>query len=159
MPSNQKGACLLLKDCPNLNKLANKKHLTLADRHFLRRSRCGQIGRSPLVCCLKPQQQQTHSQQPQQIAARLSGSSIHVDDLPTDCGQTEDLFGQDLYAVEYLIVGGKESRIGDSPWLALLQYQKRMFFKFLQKYALSLNKFISFTYFQQLDLGSIAVAL
>lgn len=145
MPSNQKGVCLPLKDCPNLNRLANKKHLSLADRHFLRRSRCGHIGRSPLVCC-SPQKQH----QPHQIAARLNGSPIHLEfDLPKDCGQTEDVFGQDSYVVEYLIVGGKESRIGDSPWLALLQYQKRMIkisFKLIvEKWPLSVNNLNPFT--------------
>lgn len=102
-------------------ELANKKHLSLADRHFLRRSRCGYIGRSPLVCCVK-QQQKT-----EEIAAWLSGSPIHLDDLSTDCGQADDIFNQNSYVVEYFIVGGGESRIGDSPWLALLQYQKSMF--------------------------------
>lgn len=100
-------------------ELANKKRLSLADRHFLRRSRCGHIGRSPLVCCAQQQKPK-----PQQIVAtRLNGSPIHLGDLPNDCGQTEDLFNQDSYVVER-IVGGKESRIGDSPWAALLQYQK-----------------------------------
>lgn len=129
MPSNKKGICLPLKDCPNLNELANKKHLTSADRHFLRRSRCGHIGRSPLVCCAPQQKQKPQQQKSQEMAARLSGSPIHLNDLPNDCGQTEDVFNQDSYVVEFFIVGGEESRIGDSPWVALLQYQKSMFLK------------------------------
>lgn len=136
MPSNQAGVCLPLKHCPNLNKLANRKHLSSADRQFLKRSFCGRVGRTPLVCCSQPKEQQPpkkqqqlqpQTQQSQQFAARLSGSPIQKDDLPKDCGQTEDIFNQDAYSIEYLIVGGKESRIGDSPWLALLQYEKRKF--------------------------------
>lgn len=117
MPSNKKGLCLPLKDCPSLKELASKKYLSMADRQFLKRSSCGHIGRTPLVCCAKQQQQQ--------VVARLSGSPLHLDDLPSDCGQIEEVFNRDhFYVVEY-IVGGKESRIGDSPWLALLQYKKR----------------------------------
>lgn len=117
MPSNQKGYCLPLKNCPNLKKLANKHHLTLADRKFLRRSRCGHIGRTPLVCC-KPQRQLQ-----EKVAARISGSPIQLNDLPSDCGQIENVFHRDLYIVEY-IVGGDESRLGDSPWLVLLKYER-----------------------------------
>lgn len=121
MPSNRQGLCLPLKDCPNLMEIANKKQLSMADRQFLKRSSCGHIGRIPLVCCA---QQQQKKQQQRQVAARLSGSPLHVDDLPSDCGQTEEIFNRDyFYVVEY-IVGGKESRIGDSPWVALLQYKK-----------------------------------
>lgn len=128
MPSNQAGICLPLKRCPNLNKLANRKHSSLADRNFLRRSLCGHIGRTPLVCCSQQKQQQ-QTQQPEQIAARSSGSPIHLNDFPKDCGRTEEVFHQDAYAIEYLVVGGEESRIGDLPWLALLQYEKCMFCK------------------------------
>lgn len=120
MPSNKKGICLPLRDCRSLNELASKKYVSIADRQFLKRSSCGHIGRTPLVCCAKQQQQQR-----QQVTARLSGSPLHLDDLPNDCGQTEEIFNRNnFYVVEY-IVGGKESRIGDSPWLALLQYRKR----------------------------------
>lgn len=121
MPNNRKGICLPLKNCPNLNKLASKSHLTMADRKFLRRSRCGHIGRTPLVCCMK-QRQQLHQQQ-ENLAARISGSPLQLSDLPSDCGRTEDVFNRDLYIVEY-IVGGDESRLGDSPWLVLLSYLK-----------------------------------
>lgn len=118
MPSNRKGLCLPLKNCPTLMGLAVKKHLSIADRQFLKRSSCGHIGRTPLVCCTQQQQQQP------EVAARSSGSPLHLDDLPNDCGQTDEIFHRDyFYVVEY-IVGGKESRIGDSPWLALLQYKK-----------------------------------
>lgn len=117
MPSNQKGRCVPLKDCRILMELANKKRLSVADRQFLIRSRCGHIGRSPLVCCAKKQKQEK-----KHVAARITGSPIHLDDLPSDCGRIEVNFNRNSY-VQY-IVGGEESRIIDSPWLALLQYQK-----------------------------------
>lgn len=111
MPSNQKGLCLPLKECPVLNGLASKSHLRLADRLFLKRSRCGYIGRSPLVCCPKPDN----------LSTRSSGSQFQIDDLPSDCGRVQ--FNHSLQS-DY-IVGGTEAKIYDSPWLALLRYQKR----------------------------------
>lgn len=110
MPNNLNGLCVPLRECPGLNALANKKHISLADRLFLRRSRCGYIGRSPLVCC----------PQPDKIVPRLNGGPFQVDDLPNDCGKIH--MNRHLYS-DY-IVGGTESRIFDSPWLALLEYAK-----------------------------------
>lgn len=116
MPNNQKGLCLPLKDCPNLNALANKRHLRIADRLYLKRSRCGYVGLMPLVCCV----------QPDNIKTRFNGSPLGIDDLPSDCGRIQST--QNLL-MDY-IVGGKEARIYDSPWLTLLQYKKRTFFFF-----------------------------
>lgn len=112
MPNNQRGICVLLKDCPMLNALANKHRLRLTDRLFLKRSRCGYINRSPLVCCSKSET----------ITPRLNGSPLKLDDLPTDCGRIQ--FNQSLQ-LDY-IVGGTKAKIYDSPWMALLQYEKCM---------------------------------
>lgn len=112
MPNNQNGQCLPLKKCSILTELVNKKRLSIADRLFLARSRCGYIGRSPLVCCPPSKN----------ITTRLSGSPIQIKDLPIDCGRIQSFHNQPM---DY-IVGGKESRIFDSPWLALLQYDKCM---------------------------------
>lgn len=110
MPSNQRGLCLPLKKCPMLAHLANKKRLSIADRLFLLRSRCGYIGRLPLVCCPEPKK----------IATRIDGSAFHIEDLPNECGRVQ---ANHSLPMDY-IVGGKESRIFDSPWMALLKYTK-----------------------------------
>ncbi|XP_055323303.1 serine protease easter-like [Sitodiplosis mosellana] len=110
MPNNRKGLCLPLKDCSALNVLANKKRLRIADRLFLKRSLCGHIGLTPLVCCPKAEN----------ITTRFDGSPLKIDDLPTDCGR---LHLNHNLRLEY-IIGGKEARIYDSPWLTLLRYEK-----------------------------------
>lgn len=125
MPNNQKGSCLPLKDCVGLNALTEKKKLSIADRLFLRRSRCGYIGSSPLVCC----------QEKREIATRFDGSPLQFDDLPSDCGSKQLNHNVPLA----LIVGGTATQIHDSPWLVLLQYENRMFtlriqFQFIQQF-------------------------
>lgn len=111
MLNNQRGSCLPLKECPILNAMASKRRLRIADRLFLKRSRCGYVGGMPLVCC----------QQPKNIESRSNGSPLEIDDLPSDCGKVH--LNHNLQ-MDY-IVGGKEAKIYDSPWLALLQYEKR----------------------------------
>lgn len=108
MPNNEDGQCLPLKRCPMLNQLINKKRMTIVDRQILMRSKCGYIGRSPLVCC---------QLQNENITTRLNGSPLQIEDLPVDCGRIQS--HHDL--TTDFIVGGEESRIFDSPWLALLQ--------------------------------------
>lgn len=103
MPNNQIGLCIPLKDCSILNALAKKKRLRTADRRYLQKSQCGYLNLTPLVCC-----------------PRADGSPLRIDDLPTDCGRLHHDY------IEYLIVGGVEAKIYDSPWLALLQYEKCM---------------------------------
>ncbi|XP_031619775.1 serine protease easter-like [Contarinia nasturtii] len=110
MPNNKKGHCQPLKDCATLNKLTNKKHLLFTDRLLLRRSRCGHMGFTPLVCCQKSGTTTT----------RFNGSPIKTSDLPTECGRLHLNFDRR----SGLIFGGNEARIYDSPWLALLQYSK-----------------------------------
>lgn len=114
MPNYRKGLCLPLKDCSPLNALANKKRLRMADRLFLKRSLCGHIGLTPLVCCPTVEN----------ITTRFDGSPLTLDDLPTDCGKIH--LNHNL-RLEY-IVGGNEARIYDSPWLTLLEYEKSVFF-------------------------------
>lgn len=114
MPNNQHGLCVPLRKCSMLAHLANKKRLSIADRLFLLRSQCGYIGYMPLVCC--PQSKEDH------LVTRLSGSPFLIEDLPMDCGRVQ---ANHSLPMDF-IVGGKESRIFDSPWLALLKYTKCM---------------------------------
>lgn len=110
MPNNRKGLCVPLKDCPDLKILASKKRLRTADRLYLNQSRCGLIGRSPLVCCPKVDN----------IRSRSNGAPFEITDLPNDCGRQQ--LNQNVH-INY-IVGGTEAKIYDSPWLALLEYKK-----------------------------------
>lgn len=115
MPNNRVGTCVPLRECPSLHALASKRRVTLADRIYLRRSRCGHIGRSPLVCC---------SQSNVKGKGRADGSPILANDLPQpgECGTVQV---DSSARINYLVVGGKPTKIYDSPWLALLQYEKR----------------------------------
>lgn len=119
MPNNQKGFCLPLRRCPMLFAIATKKRLTIADRQYLRRSRCGFIG-FPLVCCL--------TQEYIQPVERFDNSKFYIDDLPSDCGKL-----QLKHILDDRIVGGENAKIFDSPWQALLQYLKRMLKKRIKK--------------------------
>lgn len=114
MPNNRDGTCLQLKDCFVLKNLANKKQIREADRRFLKRSSCGRIRSKPLVCCPKSEN----------ITTRFDGEPLQIDDLPIDCGRLY-LNHHDQYN---LIIGGNVAKIYDSPWLALLQYEKCMSF-------------------------------
>lgn len=110
MPNNQKGLCVPLKKCPVLSALASKRRVRIADRLFLKRSRCGHIGTTPLVCCPKANN----------IQSRFDGAPFNINDLPNDCGRQQ--VNQNVH-INY-VVGGIEAKIYDSPWLALLQYEK-----------------------------------
>lgn len=117
MPNNRGGICLQLKDCFVLKTLANKKQIREADRRFLKRSSCGRIRSKPLVCCPKPEN----------ITSRFDGEPLRIDDLPTDCGKLHLNHGLPYN----LIVGGSVAKIYDSPWLALLQYEKCMIIRYI----------------------------
>lgn len=114
MANNKKGKCQPLNDCTALNRLANRKHMRFADHLLLLRSRCGHVGFAPMVCCENIER-----------SIRSNGSPLKMTDLPTECGRVQLNFGPRPMD---LIVGGKEARIFESPWLALLQYIKRTFF-------------------------------
>lgn len=115
MPSNRNGLCLPLSQCPSLNEIATKRRMTIAERIFLRRSRCGYIGSSPLVCCAKSLADEQE--------LRDDGSHFQADDLPNDCGKIQ----MNHHTMMELIVGGDMARIYDSPWLALLRYERCKF--------------------------------
>lgn len=115
MPNNNLGVCLPLNNCPVLKAMANKRHLRLTDRLFLKRSQCARIGKLRCVCCPPPEKIQT----------RLSGSPIQINDLPRDCGRVQ--FNETIQS-DY-IIGGSEAKIYDSPWLALLKYEKRTLYQ------------------------------
>lgn len=81
--------------------------MIFSDREYLKRSHCGSIGRTPLICCLT---RSIVSDRP----------PIRPNILPAMCGQSQ----VKQKVPVHLIVGGKNSRIVDSPWLVRLEYLK-----------------------------------
>lgn len=72
------------------------------DRDYLRRSQCGYYSGQPMVCCLP------------NIPPRIDTSDLLPQ--PGVCGSdTSDR-----------IYGGEKTDLGEYPWMALLEYSKRM---------------------------------
>ncbi|XP_054743052.1 serine protease easter-like [Anastrepha obliqua] len=53
-PNRTPGDCVVLQSCTVLYTLALKPNLKNDELIFLKRSKCGTIGKNPLVCCPKP---------------------------------------------------------------------------------------------------------
>lgn len=100
----------------------------------VKRSLCGYIPRSPLVCCPKSapelanhttsttKAEKSKPESPIRFDLEPTSSSrlITVSELPQpgECGTIDEV-------ISGLIVGGKQADVYDSPWMALLQYKKR----------------------------------
>lgn len=115
MPGGQSGNCIPLANCPLLLKFLMEGPLTLTDEKFLQSCQCGYITRHPLVCCpsiVEPVENLIESSNRQ---------SFSVENLPKPgrCG---------TYTVKEVpfafVVGGHQSGIYESPWMALLKYTK-----------------------------------
>lgn len=116
MPNGQSGNCIPLTKCPPLYEFLMKNKLTSDEEQFLKRCQCGYIPGVPLVCCPSAPKRVENP-----IAYRY-GQLFSVDDLPTPdrCGT------YDIKEMPHtLIVGGHQTRIYESPWMALLKYVKR----------------------------------
>ncbi|XP_011194824.1 serine protease easter-like [Zeugodacus cucurbitae] len=55
-PNDAPGECMLIQKCTELYNTAVNPNLEKEELLFLRRSKCGELGKSILVCCPKPQQ-------------------------------------------------------------------------------------------------------
>ncbi|XP_054083133.1 phenoloxidase-activating enzyme isoform X2 [Zeugodacus cucurbitae] len=98
-PNGALGECMLIQKCPELNDMV-KPNLEEAEMVFLRRSRCGDLGKSILVCCPRSQQ------------ARINILEEKPDDCETpngkkgrcisilECGSLLSLVKEDLSANE-----------------------------------------------------------
>lgn len=116
MPNNAIGNCVPLMRCEALYSLLMKIPLTFSDQMYLKRSQCGFIAKSPLVCC-------PPLIEPKFISDHLEGNALTIDDLPKP-GQCGTLGIRSSVTVG-LIVGGEQAKIFESPWMALLEYVKR----------------------------------
>ncbi|KAF4532182.1 hypothetical protein B566_EDAN002244 [Ephemera danica] len=113
-PDNQAGTCVVLSDCgPMWSALLQRRRVinNYPAVEYLRRSQCGFVGNSPVICCPK-----------EDIAKGVSaGGSEAIKDhpgvslLPKSCG----------HALTDYIVGGSVAQLGEHPWLAGLEYQTR----------------------------------
>lgn len=54
-PGGERGQCISVLNCLSLVTIINKKDRTQQDIDFLRKSKCGYVGKTPKVCCPGPQ--------------------------------------------------------------------------------------------------------
>lgn len=127
-PNGNVGQCVPLRQCPTLYSILSRITLAPVEKLFLQQSQCGYIVNDPLVCCTTPDMKASASQNPQVILdpdeVRLDiestiSRSISANELPQpgECGKEEEI-------VVGFIVGGKQTRISESPWMALLKFSK-----------------------------------
>lgn len=113
-PDQQKGKCILLRECPGLQHVPH--------RIFLRKYVCGYNGLAPLLCCPKqfqvagetppapPRPTIESTVSPRPIPAGLRARKPTL--FPEECGITNATFTR--------VVGGVDAKIGDWPWQALV---------------------------------------
>lgn len=132
----QVGTCISVRDCPIVSTiLQQSRDQAIA---YLRRNHCGFDGMNPLVCCIgnanvntrpgggvtNPGNPGSNSGLNPQPSVSPPTENTQVDPssnplLPSDCGR--DLTQR--------IVGGERTELGEFPWMALLEYQKREFWQ------------------------------
>lgn len=122
------GDCIYLTSCPALQKIYEKRPVTLQDRQFLSVRQCGFRDKYPLVCCLETETITTPKPAlkiifPKAIITESQPSSILPSLLPKPgvCGSYEEDY----------IYRGNETMINEYPWMVLLKYSKRMKIEFL----------------------------
>lgn len=129
-PAAEYGHCLLVHDCPQFASIVSRKPLGTADIALLRQHNCGYFSKIPLVCCVEnpgkgPQTPPPRTRAPPTRPTATpptqptGGSGLDVgtrSNLPTPgiCGG----------GVSDRIIGGNITRIGEYPWMALLEYSK-----------------------------------
>ncbi|XP_307757.5 uncharacterized protein LOC1269161 [Anopheles gambiae] len=102
-PDGKVGTCVYLRSCLSIrNVLLKKENMTPEDRSLVMKSKCGQEGRSVLVCC--------------PLVRKLTGRFDAPVELPPpgECGKMQ----MDR------IVGGEVAPIDGYPWLTRIQYYK-----------------------------------
>lgn len=123
-PNGNFGQCVPLRQCPTLYLILSRINLAPVEKLFLRQSQCGSLSNGPLVCCSAPNMKvlasQSHQVNSDVEEVRLDiessiGRLMTANELPQpgECGKEE---------VVGFIVGGKQTRISESPWMALLKY-------------------------------------
>ncbi|XP_011193844.2 serine protease easter [Zeugodacus cucurbitae] len=98
-PNGATGECMLIQKCTELYNTAIKSNLEEAEILFLRRSRCGELGKSILVCC--PRSQQVKPETDCETPNGKKGRCISI----LECGSLLPLVKEDVSANErdYLI--------------------------------------------------------
>jgi Regulatory CLIP domain of proteinases/Trypsin len=105
-PNRQPGVCISVFNCNSAYQLLlKKKSMTLEELEFLKQSQCGFENRSPLVCCASGATP---------VESKQKNQAIHANLLPTfeKCGAS----------LSDRIVGGRNAKVDEYPWLALIEY-------------------------------------
>lgn len=107
-PDNKYGECIVIKQCDSLLQILRQRPISDKNRDFLQQSQCGFAGTDPKVCC------------PSKDTAPIDNGNtgpIESNLLPSkkQCGNH----------LADRIIGGKETDLGEHPWMALIEYQKR----------------------------------
>ncbi|KAJ8982918.1 hypothetical protein NQ317_004574 [Molorchus minor] len=106
-----KESAWLLINARNFFTILQKRPIKSSDADFLRRSQCGFEGTLPKVCCAL----ESSAQQVTTEHVNLNDvSPVSSNLLPENCGGS----------IEDRIVGGKETALGEFPWMALIEYER-----------------------------------
>ena len=110
-PNHKIGYCVSLYDCKSILALLQGRVISQLERQFILDSKCeGGSGRAPYVCCSN---QELRPTTPATSVPSRNVTFLLPDPAKYDCGT--------VFAIR--IYGGDDSDIGESPWLALLEYQ------------------------------------
>lgn len=134
-PTNKRGECLSIYDCPSMLSFFGDRILTWEERDFLRLSACtGAVsGRQPFVCC--PDKDNRFANK--DPGAVTTGPSVPTPPSPVtplviDTENRAEVAGGNLpnpnknecgISIGMRIYGGENADIDEFPWLAMLQYE------------------------------------
>lgn len=124
-PNYDDGVCISIRNCPALLNLLRSKPIQRETSQFLRLSQCGFEGRYPKVCCPNSGQTIGRLTTPKPPTPDYQeGQAVYSRLLPdvSVCG----------LGTNNRIYGGEVAEIDDFPWMALLEYKKRMWLCFLK---------------------------
>jgi Regulatory CLIP domain of proteinases/Trypsin len=105
-PTRQPGVCIPVRSCKfTIQLLSRRTQLTRQESDYLRNSQCGYRNRTPLVCCASGTTATPTTRQNQASFKAL---------LPTfkTCGAI----------ASNRIVGGRNTKVDEYPWLAMIEY-------------------------------------
>lgn len=111
---------MLLKECPNLLKMATLRPITPEVRFFLKNSQCAFLNGGVYVCCAE--NKTTVSSAPPKTVPE----EVEIPDWYEDLKAKVPVSPMCGMGVIDKIFGGTETAIGEFPWAALLQYKNRI---------------------------------
>lgn len=126
-PENEAGDCRSVYDCPSVLSQFQGQ-LTRQTTNYLRSLQCNNgFGRYPHVCCIVnnnyEQQFGFNSQRNRHPSAWLNSANSQ-----SNRNIIPGLGACGLTSLAHRIYGGDSTNLDDYPWMALLEYQTRMYF-------------------------------